>query len=86
MILSTQHYNFPQWPVKVANCMFVGVNDTYIDFLDNHLLYAIDTKIHHVESWGSFAKNAEAAVKCWFSLRMRLIIVKRQFNGERMHH
>ena len=37
--------------------MFIGVNDGYIDFVDNRLLYAIDTKIHHVESWGSFAEN-----------------------------
>lgn len=37
--------------------MFVGVNDTYIDFVDSRLIYTIGTKIHHVESWGSFAKN-----------------------------
>jgi hypothetical protein len=37
--------------------MFVGVNDDYIDFVDSRLLYAVDTKIHHVEVWGSFAKN-----------------------------
>lgn len=39
--------------------MFVGVNDTYIDFVDNRLLYVVDTKIHHVEKWGSYAENLE---------------------------
>ena len=43
--------------------MFVGVNDTYINFVDNRVLFAIESNIHHVESWGSFAKNAEAALK-----------------------
>ena len=51
-------YNFIyQWLVEQANCMFIGVNDGYIDFVDNRLLYAIDTKIHHVEKWGPFAEN-----------------------------
>lgn len=48
-----------QWLVEQANCMFVGVNDTYIDFVDNRLLYVVDTKIHHVEKWGSYAENWE---------------------------
>eukprot|EP00986_Skeletonema_menzelii_P009040 scaffold4012_cov127-Skeletonema_menzelii.AAC.2 len=47
------------WLVEQANCMFVGVNDTYIDFVDNRLLYVVDTKIHHVEKWGSYAENWE---------------------------
>lgn len=48
--------------------MFVGVNDTYIDFVDSRVLFAIESTIHHVESWGSFAKNVEAALKrlCWW--------------------
>lgn len=37
--------------------MFVGLNDTYMDFVCDRLLYVVDTQIHHVESWGSFAKN-----------------------------
>jgi hypothetical protein len=43
--------------------MFVGVNDTYINFVDNRVLFAIESNIHHVESWGTFAKNAEAALE-----------------------
>lgn len=39
--------------------MFVGVDDSYIDFVSDRLLYVVDTKIHHVESWGSFAQNFE---------------------------
>jgi hypothetical protein len=58
--------------------MFVGVNDTYIDFVDNRVLFAIESNIHHVESWGSFAKNAEAAAK----FRWREDIE----DGARMHH
>jgi len=46
-----------QWLVEQANCIFNGVNDGYIDFVDNRLLYAVDTKIHHVEVWGSFAEH-----------------------------
>ena len=46
-----------QWLVEQANCIFNGVNDGYIDFVDNRLLYAVDTKIHHVEAWGSFAEH-----------------------------
>jgi len=63
LVLTTQRCNFPQWLVDKANCMFVGVNDTYINFVDNRVLFAIESNIHHVESWGSFAKNAEAALK-----------------------
>lgn len=48
-----------QWLVEHANCMFIGVDDTYIDFVSDRLLYVVDTKIHHVESWGSFAENLE---------------------------
>jgi len=51
--------NDTQWLVEQADCMFVGINDGYIDFVDNRLLYAVDTKIHHVESWGAFAENHE---------------------------
>lgn len=39
--------------------MFVGLNDGYIDMVDNRLSYAVDTSIHHVEAWGSFAANFE---------------------------
>ncbi len=39
--------------------MFVGVNDSYVDFVSDRLLYVVDTSIHHVESWGSFAENFE---------------------------
>ena len=39
--------------------MFVGVNDGYIDFVCDRLLYVVDTKIHHVEGWGSFTENLE---------------------------
>ena len=48
-----------QWLVDQANCMFVGLNDTYVDFVCGRLLYVVDTKIHHVEKWGSFAENFE---------------------------
>eukprot|EP00985_Skeletonema_marinoi_P014728 scaffold7514_cov73-Skeletonema_marinoi.AAC.1 len=37
--------------------MFVGFNDTYIDFVSDSLLYVVDTNIHHVEHWGSVADN-----------------------------
>ena len=53
------YYNFPQWLVEDANSMFVGLNDGYIEFSDTRLLHTIATKIHHVESWGSFAENAK---------------------------
>ena len=39
--------------------MFIGVNDSYIDMACDRLLYVVDTKFHHVESWGSFAENLE---------------------------
>ena len=40
--------------------MFLGVNDGYlIDMSDTRLSYALDTKIHHVEAWGSFGENFE---------------------------
>ena len=39
--------------------MFVGVNDGYIDMVDNRLSYSVDTKIHHVEAWGSFDASFE---------------------------
>ncbi|KAL7541679.1 hypothetical protein ACHAXR_011125 [Thalassiosira sp. AJA248-18] len=41
------------WLVEKANCMFVGLNDGYIDMVDKRLVYTVDTKIHHVEEWGS---------------------------------
>ena len=50
-----------QWLVDQANCMFVGLNDTYVDFDCDRLLYVVDTKIHHVEKWGSFAENFEGS-------------------------
>lgn len=50
---------FPQWLVEDADSMFVGVKDGYIDIVDTRLVYTISTKIHHVESWGSFTKNAK---------------------------
>jgi len=59
LLLITQRYNFPQWLVEDANSMFVGINDGYIEFVDTRLLYTISTKIHHVESWGSFSENAK---------------------------
>ena len=39
--------------------MFVGLNDGYIDMVDNRLSYAVDTSIHHVEAWGSFVVTFE---------------------------
>jgi hypothetical protein len=59
LLLITQRYNFPQWLVEDANSMFVGINDGYIDFVDTRLTYTISTKIHHVESWGSFSENVK---------------------------
>ena len=38
--------------------MFIGVNG-YIDMACDRLLYVVDTKFHHVESWGSFSENFE---------------------------
>ena len=61
--LITQCDNFPQWLVEDANSMFVGINDGYITFDDTRLTYTIATKIHHVESWGSFAENAKNYAK-----------------------
>ena len=37
------------WLVEDSSCMFVGFKDTYIDMVDDCLLYTIDTQIHHVE-------------------------------------
>ena len=37
--------------------MFSGFHDTYIDMVDSRLLYTLDTKIHHVESWGHISCN-----------------------------
>ena len=37
--------------------MFVGLNDTYIDSTDRRLAYTVDTKIHHVEQWGTIQEN-----------------------------
>ena len=37
--------------------MFGGFHDTYIDIADSRLLYTVDTKIHHVEKWGSIFQN-----------------------------
>jgi len=45
------------WLVEEADGMFVGFNDTYIDFVSDSLLYVVDTNIHHVEHWGSVADN-----------------------------
>ena len=90
MVLTTQCCNFPQWLVDEANCMFVGVNDTYIDFVDNRVLFAIESNIHHVESWGSLLKTWRQCLRGYVGgekiSKMRLIIVARQSNGARMHH
>lgn len=48
-----------QWLVEQADCMFNGLCDSYINFVDNRLVYSVDTKIHHVEAWGSFARSLE---------------------------
>ncbi|KAL7549537.1 hypothetical protein ACHAWF_012803 [Thalassiosira exigua] len=45
------------WLVEHANAMFGGFHDTYIDIADSRLLYTVDTKIHHVEKWGSIFQN-----------------------------
>ncbi len=37
--------------------MFVGLNDSYMECVSDRLLYVVDTDIHHVEGWGSFAEN-----------------------------
>ena len=37
--------------------MFGGFHDTYLDVADERLLYTVDTKIHHVEKWGSIFEN-----------------------------
>lgn len=39
--------------------MFSGFNDSYIDLADSRLLYTVDTKIHHVESWGHISANVK---------------------------
>ena len=52
-----------QWLVDSANAIFTGFHDGYIDLVDDRLLYTVDTKIHHVESWNSifehFQENLE---------------------------
>jgi len=39
--------------------MFVGFNDSYITIDCDRLLYTVDTKIHHVEIWGSVIENLD---------------------------
>ena len=39
--------------------MFVGFKDYNISIDDDRLLYTVDTKIHHVEIWGSVIENLE---------------------------
>mmetsp|Transcript_2015 Transcript_2015/g.4432 ORF Transcript_2015/g.4432 Transcript_2015/m.4432 type:complete len:363 (+) Transcript_2015:488-1576(+) len=45
------------WLVEKAKCMFVGFADYRITLTDDPLLYTVDTKIHHVERWGSIIAN-----------------------------
>ena len=47
------------WLVEKANCMFGGFNDGYINIADSRLAYTVDTKIHHVEAWGSIYENVK---------------------------
>ena len=47
------------WLVEKANCMFGGFNDGYISIADSRLVYTVDTKIHHVEAWGSIYENVK---------------------------
>lgn len=46
-----------QWLVESANAVFTGFHDGYIDIVDDRLLYTVDSKIHHVESWSSIFEN-----------------------------
>jgi len=39
--------------------LFVGFKDYNITIDDDRLLYTVDTKIHHVEIWGSVIENLE---------------------------
>jgi hypothetical protein len=70
--LTTQRY-IPQWLVEDANSIFVGINDYNIEFVDTRLTYTISTKIHHVESWGSFSENVKwmAESASFYSSRFR---------------
>mmetsp|Transcript_12899 Transcript_12899/g.23746 ORF Transcript_12899/g.23746 Transcript_12899/m.23746 type:complete len:512 (+) Transcript_12899:157-1692(+) len=47
------------WLVEQASGIFVGFKDSYVDSTDNRLSYTVDTKIHHVEHWGSLAQNID---------------------------
>lgn len=52
---------FYKWLVDESNCMFVGFKDYRIGGMDDErLLFAVDGTIHHVEHWGSIAKNVES--------------------------
>ena len=42
--------------------MFVGFKDYRISLTDNTLSYTVDTKIHHVEHWGSLLENLKDEV------------------------
>ena len=43
--------------MESANGIFVGFRDYAIQSTDDRLAYTVDTKIHHVEHWGSLEQN-----------------------------
>ena len=57
MIHVTNTLSLFKWLVEKANGVFVGFRDTYIDSTDRRLAYTVDTKIHHVEHWGTLDQN-----------------------------
>lgn len=54
---------YQQWLVEQANCIFVGFKDYHIELADTRLSYTVDTKIHHVEKWGSIIQNLDREEK-----------------------
>jgi len=45
------------WLVQSAKSMFIGFKDYRLGMTDDSLLYTVDTKIHHVEHYGSQSEN-----------------------------
>ena len=55
-VLSTS-FKPSQWLVQSAKSMFIGFKDYRLEMTDDSLLYTVDTKIHHVEHYGSQNEN-----------------------------
>ena len=43
--------------------MFGGFHDGYLSIADDRLLYTVDTKIHHVEKYGSIFRNVDESLE-----------------------